>query len=373
MIVNLDFNAYEQIIAKLRDFLFYIQKLKTTLAPVHELDHIEYVLQKLEDEINAFREMLHRLDKIRGVLSAVGSVLKWFFGTATLLDIEELHKRVDKMHRTEGDIVHSVSHQMTYFKTLDSAVKFNTEAVETLSEKVKDIMLDTYKWKDERDIAIHWLNYTLHNRSSIFTYVGQLEFAILELLTLVKEVLISLDSTIIGKLSMNLISPVMLRNILKNVTSYFPDGYTLCVSLQRNNINLFYEFVDISVLTDYHSVKLVMLILLKTFERHFYLYNLITFPYNIFNLDNYIQLTAEYDSSVLDDSNQRFLSWKEADIKKCRGKGIIICPADKPIYGRNVLTCESSLYLWCRWLGRTPHLITISWNCKKYYVHDKEL
>jgi len=81
VIVNLDFNAYEQIIAKLRDFLFYIQKLKTTLAPVHELDHIEYVLQKLEDEINAFREMLHRLDKIRGVLSAVGSVLKWFFST----------------------------------------------------------------------------------------------------------------------------------------------------------------------------------------------------------------------------------------------------------------------------------------------------
>jgi len=36
----------------------------------------------------------------------------------------------------------SFSHQMTYLETLDSAVKFNTEAVETLSEKVKDIMLD---------------------------------------------------------------------------------------------------------------------------------------------------------------------------------------------------------------------------------------
>jgi hypothetical protein len=49
------------------------------------------------------------------------------------------------MHRTEGDIVHSVSHQMTYLKTLDSAVKFNTKAVEILSEKVKDITLDSNK------------------------------------------------------------------------------------------------------------------------------------------------------------------------------------------------------------------------------------
>ena len=84
------------------------------------------------------------------VLSAVGSVLKWFFGTATL-DVEELHKTVDKMHRTEGDIVHSVNHQMTYLKTLDSAVKFNTEAVETLSEKEKYIVVDSNKWKDETD------------------------------------------------------------------------------------------------------------------------------------------------------------------------------------------------------------------------------
>ena len=75
---------------------------------------------------------------------------------------------------------------------------------------------------------------------------------------MVKEVLISLDSTVTGKLSMNLIPPVMLRNILKNVTSCFPDGYTLCVSLQQNNINLFYEFMDIFVFAGYNSVKLVM-------------------------------------------------------------------------------------------------------------------
>jgi len=146
-----------------------------------------------------------------------------------------------------------------------------------------------------------------------------------------------------GKLSVNLFPPAMLRDVLKNVTFYFLDGYTLCVNLQYKQYKPVL-FILISVLVDYRSVKLVMLILLKTIERYFYLYKLITFPHNISDLDNYIQLVAEHDNLVLDDSNQRFLLWKETDIQKCRGKGIMICPADKPVYGRNIITCESSLY-----------------------------
>jgi hypothetical protein len=56
MISNLDFNAYEQTISKLRDDLLYIQKFKTPLTPVHELNHTEYLLQNLEDEIDAFEK-----------------------------------------------------------------------------------------------------------------------------------------------------------------------------------------------------------------------------------------------------------------------------------------------------------------------------
>jgi hypothetical protein len=75
----------------------------------------------LEDEITAFKEMLPRLDNRRAVLSAAGSKLKWFFGTSTLSDVEEQYKTVDHTHRTEGEIIHSVNHRMTYLKTLDSA------------------------------------------------------------------------------------------------------------------------------------------------------------------------------------------------------------------------------------------------------------
>jgi hypothetical protein len=87
---------------------------------------------------------------------------------------------------------------MTYLKTLDSTVKFNTQIVGTLSEKVKAVKLDSNEWKDEFDIAIHWIYYTIYNHSNTLTYILNLEFRILELRTVVKEVLISLDSTVTG-------------------------------------------------------------------------------------------------------------------------------------------------------------------------------
>jgi hypothetical protein len=57
--------------------------------------------------------MLPRLDNRRALFSAIGSALKWIFGTATLLDLEKLHETVDQLHKTEGEIVHSVNYQLT--------------------------------------------------------------------------------------------------------------------------------------------------------------------------------------------------------------------------------------------------------------------
>jgi len=43
-----------QTVAKLKDDSLYMQKFEMPLAPVYEMNRIEYILQKLEDEITAF-------------------------------------------------------------------------------------------------------------------------------------------------------------------------------------------------------------------------------------------------------------------------------------------------------------------------------
>jgi hypothetical protein len=94
----------------------------------------------VENEINSFREILPCLDSRRAVLNVAGSFFKLLFGTATTADLESLHNTVQELHEREENIVHSVNNQLTYLKTLDSSVQFNTKAVKILSGKVKAVM-----------------------------------------------------------------------------------------------------------------------------------------------------------------------------------------------------------------------------------------
>jgi hypothetical protein len=66
-------------------------------------------------------------------------------------DLEHLHNTVQKIHDNEDHLAHSVNEQLTYLKSLDASVKFNTHSVAILAVKVKAVMLDFQKWTDKTD------------------------------------------------------------------------------------------------------------------------------------------------------------------------------------------------------------------------------
>jgi hypothetical protein len=139
------------------------------------------LLQQLEQKLAAYFKLLPIMDRRRGLVNAAGSALKILFGTATMADLHTLHESVDRLHENEKDIVHSVNEQLTYIKKVQYEVRFDTESVKLLSDKVKNMMLDSQKWKDETEWYIHLLNFTLYNQSSILMHIRQLEFGLLQL------------------------------------------------------------------------------------------------------------------------------------------------------------------------------------------------
>jgi len=116
---------------------------------------------------------------------------------------------------------------------LDHLSKFNTKAVEVLSQQVKTITLDSNLWKDRVEVTIHWLNATLYNQTSMFVHIRQLEFAILQLLIQIRQLQNGIENSLNGRLSLSLISPETLLEILKNVTFYLPGGYNLFTNLNK--------------------------------------------------------------------------------------------------------------------------------------------
>jgi hypothetical protein len=82
---------------------------------VNELQ-VEILLNKLENEVRSFREVLPRENYKRATLNVTGSVFKFLVGTATLADVSDLHDEVQVMHQKRDEIVHSVNDQLTYLK-----------------------------------------------------------------------------------------------------------------------------------------------------------------------------------------------------------------------------------------------------------------
>jgi hypothetical protein len=62
-----------------------------------------------------------------------------------------MHKdQVHELHNREENIVHFLNAQLTYLRDLDHLSKFNTKAVEVLSQQVKTIMLHQQKANPQR-------------------------------------------------------------------------------------------------------------------------------------------------------------------------------------------------------------------------------
>ena len=63
-----------------------------------------------------------------------------------------------------------------------------------------------------------------------------------------------------------MIKPATLRELLKNVTLVLPEGCELIVGFCPNNVYLYYEVIQATLLADVHSFKLVLNITHAYFE-----------------------------------------------------------------------------------------------------------
>ena len=87
IVVNVDFSAYQDALAKLKDDLHQINKFKSRFAPTSELSHVNNLVDLLGNQIDSFTQMLPRMDRRRGLVIVVDSVFKTLFGVATVVDL----------------------------------------------------------------------------------------------------------------------------------------------------------------------------------------------------------------------------------------------------------------------------------------------
>jgi len=224
-----------------------VEQNKKEFTSISDIRQIESLLKLLALKLHDFRQILARLDHRRGLVNFGGSVLKTLFGTATIADITQLHDTLNDLQLQNSDITHSLSNQVTYVKNFSTATGINTEAIENLSSIVKDNIVQSHDKFREITRDLMWLNVIVYAQSELFSTIRKLEFVLLRSIQQLDELPNAIQSVIQFSLSISLINPTVLLNILKNVSLQLPSGHELIAGIRAESIHLHYELVKASV------------------------------------------------------------------------------------------------------------------------------
>jgi len=295
-------------------------------------------LKFLESKLYDFHQILPRLDRRRGLVNFGGSILKTLFGTATTADVQQLHDTLNYLQLQNSDITHSLSNQLTYVKKLSTATEVNSEAIANLSSIVKDNIIQSHDKFQEIARDLMWPSVTVYAQSERFSTIRQLEFALLRLIQQLDELSNAIQSAIHGSLSISLVNPTVLLNILKNLSLQLPSGYELIAGVQAGNIHLYCELVKVSVASNPHRIKLIISVPLKSTDRHFTLYKVVTLPEQI-SSNRFVRYLIDYPYFGIHNNQLDYLLFTEEQYSHCTSGSIVICPIYTAIYNARTLSC----------------------------------
>ena len=109
-----------------------------------------------------------------------------------------------------------------------------------------------------------WLNVTIHSQSEIYMAVRQLEFSLLQLIQQVDELLTAIQCILGGRLPMTLVNPLVLHNILRNVSLQLPENHELIAGTNFGNIYYYYDLIKVTVVGNTHGMKIILGVPLKS-------------------------------------------------------------------------------------------------------------
>lgn len=110
-------------------------------------------------------------------------------------------------------------------------------------------------------------------------------------------------------------------NIVWNVSFHLPEGYGFLA--RAENIHLYYELVNVTVVGDSHCVKLVLNVLLKTTSRYFVLHNIIALPARIYD-NKFAQYLLDFPYFGLDNIQLFYILFTETELSHCSKGSIIV-------------------------------------------------
>ena len=125
---------------------------------------------------------------------------------------------------------------------------------------------------------------------------------------------------------------------MKNISLHLPENYELITGTELKDIHLYYDTIQTAIVGDPYHIKIILNVPLKQANRHFILYKILALPIQISN-GTFAQYLPEFLYFGTDHVQRSYILFTETVFGYCTQSNIAICPANKAIYSRQVLSC----------------------------------
>ena len=228
VVINFKLTPYEKAIEFLRADMEAVEKVTHRTSLIDEVLPLQTAVNSLQSKLINLKRFLPRPERRRGLLTVGGSFLKLIFGTVTVADLADLHTTVDSLNQKQGEVVHSLNQQLTYFKQMESTVKLHHGAIANLSNILKDFAIKSQEKFQKTVSRLQWA-VKLQEATAA---VRELECSFVQLQMQVDELLGAFQTLTAGRIPVSLIAFNTLHDILENVTLNLPEGYELTMGTQ---------------------------------------------------------------------------------------------------------------------------------------------
>ncbi|XP_069693863.1 uncharacterized protein [Periplaneta americana] len=344
---------------------------------VREIEIVEPIVNKIESKTKIFENMLPRKDSavfqarnkrwiipivsgiVSGVVSGVTTAgidqfVKWLFGSKTDRELKALNEKFERMRDYQLLLGNVLSRHEGVLIDLDERVDENAEEIRNIERTLDKqfMIINNLEMKSEENrqsiivvagalkTAIsQWesSHRQLSNQLSLVVNVTSsmrvMETRLLNVDTYLTGLLEALDTTATGRLSPNIISPIQLVQILRNISRKLPDDVYPLTLVDEDAVYEYYTYASVQALATANSIRIFVKLPLKSTNRIFHLFEPHSLPVYQEAVGKFLEIAPPSDYILVSGDLQKVAEISSKVLNECvRGANFYLCPATFPMF-----------------------------------------
>ena len=272
--------------------------------------------------------------------------MKSVFGTATEDDLDGLKKQLQDVADSQSEIAHVVKNSMTIVNKTIAQANENTQAINRLNGATTRLSSQLNALQDEIATVQEFVDLELRLTSFVETSLRHIEDALTDCDVAVDQLFADLTAAIHGKLSLTLIAPDYLRQILRTIQNQLPSAFFL-KDFEGHELIWFYQHLKTMVLADSEQLHILAVIPLLQTESLYQIYRMSVLPVPLQNereKASKIKLNSAY--FAVSAAKLSYVVMSLDDVVHCQNVENGYCPLQEPYRSlARSPSCESAIFL----------------------------